>query len=180
MTAAIHDPTQMLAPYADVLGRDQVAYTNHVTRMLGVCDLLTASQPGERPSQQLEYVAAAVFHDLGIWTAGTFDYLEPSEALAADWLSGIGQQHLTSLVVTMIDQHHKLRSAGASDSPIEIFRRADLVDVSLGAIRFGIPFREYVALLRRFPDSGFHRRLIQLAAERTATHPLSPMPMLRW
>ena len=180
MTAGVHDPTHMLAPYADVLGRDQTAYTNHVTRMLGVCDLLTAETPGERPSQRLEFIAAAVFHDLGIWSAGTFDYLEPSEALAAGWLSSIGQQQLTSLVVTMIDQHHKLRPAGPQDSPIEIFRRADLVDVSLGAVRFGVPFRAYVALLRRFPDNGFHRRLVQLAAERAATHPLSPMPMLRW
>ena len=34
---------------------------------------------------------AAAFHDIGIWTAGTFDYLEPSVRVAAAYLTGTGR-----------------------------------------------------------------------------------------
>jgi hypothetical protein len=42
--------------------------------------------------EQLEKVAvAAAFHDLGIWTDGTFDYLPPSIRLAREWLGQSGK-----------------------------------------------------------------------------------------
>jgi hypothetical protein len=34
--------------------------------------------------------------------------------------------------------------------------------------------------LQAWPNAGFHRRLAQLAFERLRSHPLSPLPMLRW
>ena len=39
--------------------------------------------------QQIEKIAVATaFHDLGIWTDGTFDYLQPSVRLASAYLAG--------------------------------------------------------------------------------------------
>jgi hypothetical protein len=35
-------------------------------------------------------VIAACFHDLGIWTDHTFDYLSPSAGLARDYLQRYG------------------------------------------------------------------------------------------
>ncbi|MFB8002476.1 hypothetical protein [Nocardia sp. NPDC056000] len=179
-TALRKEIDRRLEPWSAQLGPDRVAYTNHVLRVISLSDLI-AKGPGPAPSDRPEFLAAGVFHDLGIWTAGTFDYLAPSEELAGHWLEGNGQSELTPLVTRMIDQHHKLRSAGDADDPVEIFRRADAIDVEMAVLgRFGVSRSAYRALTEEFPDAGFHRRLLQLGAERLRTHPFSPLPVLKW
>ncbi|WP_433681028.1 hypothetical protein [Nocardia sp. CA-119907] len=169
-----------LDPWLPQLGSDRVAYTNHVLRVLELCDLLAGGSVPV-PSTREEYLTAAAFHDLGIWTAGTFDYLAPSADLALQWLDQIDRPDLADLVVAMIDHHHKIRPAGSSTDPIEIFRRADAIDVEFGLLgRFGVPRSTYRALAKRYPDKGFHRRLVQLVARRIRTNPTSPLPMLEW
>ncbi|MEV6337301.1 hypothetical protein AB0M12_21595 [Nocardia vinacea] len=169
-----------LHPWLPQLGSDRGAYTNHVLRVLELCDLLDSGS-GSLPSTREEFRTAAAFHDLGIWTAGTFDYLAPSADLALQWLDQIDRADLADLVVAMINDHHKIRPAGADTDPIEIFRRADAIDVEYGLLgRFGIPRSTYRELAKRYPDKGFHRRLVQLAAKRIRTHPTSPLPMLKW
>jgi hypothetical protein len=124
-----------LAPWQAQLGTDHRGYTHHIIRVLLLCDRLhrradpASSDP---PSRRSEYLTAAVFHDLGIWTAGTFDYLAPSIELARTWLTDENKQHLEPLVTAMIEQHHKIRQADAITSPVEVFRRADTIDVTLG------------------------------------------------
>jgi hypothetical protein len=172
-----------LAPWIAQLGSDHRAYKHHITRVLLLCDRLhQRAKPTSRdaPSRRTEYLTAAVFHDLGIWTAGTLDYLAPSIELACHWLTNENQQHLEPLVTEMIEQHHKIRQADAITSPVEVFRRADTIDVTVGLRRFGLPLHEYRTIARHYPDAGFHRRLIALACKRLQTNPTSPMPMLRW
>jgi hypothetical protein len=169
-----------LAPWQQQLGSDRAAYTNHVLRVLTLCDLLAADrQP--RPSTREEFLTAAVLHDIGIWSAGSFDYLAPSCDQARAWLASIDRDDSTGLVVSMIDQHHKLRPAGPPHDPVEIFRRADAIDVERGLLgRFGISRGTYRDLAKRYPNHGFHRRLVSLAARRLRTRPTSPLPMLKW
>ncbi len=80
----------------------------------------------------------------------------------------------------MIEQHHKIRHADGPTSPVEIFGRADTIDLTLGLRRFGVPLHAYRSIARHYPDAGFHRRIITLAAKRLYTHPTSPMPMVKW
>ena len=174
---------RVLAPWGGQLGRDRDAYANHVLRVLDLCDLLhhrSGADEESPPTSRVEFLVAGACHDLGIWTAGTFDYLGPSVALARDVLDRRGRPDLESVVAAMIEQHHKLRSAGPPGSPVELFRRADTVDVTFGGRRFGLPHREYRAVLSRYPDRGFHPLLVALAAKRLRTHPFSPLPMLKW
>lgn len=63
---------------------------------------------------------------------------------------------------------------------IEPFRRADWMDVSLGALSFGLPCERMRAIFARWPNAGFHKRLAQLTWQRFRRHPLSPFPVLRW
>ncbi|WP_280312601.1 HD domain-containing protein [Nocardia abscessus] len=169
-----------LAPWQQQLGPDRAAYTNHVLRVLTLCDLLAADQQ-PRPSAREEFLTAATLHDIGIWSAGSFDYLAPSCDQARAWLASIDRDDLTELVVSMIDQHHRVRPAGPPHDPVEIFRRADAIDVELGLLgRFGISRGTYRELAKRYPNRGFHRKLVQLAARRLRTHPASPLPMLKW
>jgi hypothetical protein len=73
---------RVLETHATELGEDFTAYRNHAYRVANLC---VALNPGD--SQVIEKIAiAAAFHDLGIWTARTFDYLAPSIELACSHL----------------------------------------------------------------------------------------------
>ncbi|MGK2878383.1 MAG: phosphohydrolase [Solirubrobacterales bacterium] len=176
------DVSALLAPYADALGSDRPGYTNHVIRVLLYCDQLweRAGAAGDPPSRQVQYRVSGAFHDLGIWTDETFDYLVPSIDLAAAYLEGRDCKELIPVVTEMIDMHHKQRPAGPPDSAVEIFRRADAIDVSLGLRRFGLPISTVRATKRAYPGRGFHRTLIRLTAKRTIEHPTSPLPVFKW
>lgn len=174
---------QRLAPWRGQLGTDHDAYLHHVMRVLALCDRLHqrgAQTTGDRPSGQPEYLTAAAFHDLGIWTAGTLDYLDPSIELARGWLAEQRQEHLEPVVAAIIEQHHKLRRAGDPSSPVELFRRADAIDVTRGLRRFGLPLDQYQAIIREYPGEGFHRRLLALGWRHLRANPTSPLPMIRW
>lgn len=168
---------EVLNAHAPTLGRDFVGYRNHVYRVLNFC---LASIGGKRLA--LEKIAtAAVFHDLGIWTSHTFDYIAPSVALAREHLAGRGQVDWIPEVEAMIVEHHKItRSSRDAQSLVEGFRRADWIDVSRGLRRFGLPRSFIATVLITWPDSGFHRRLAQLTLERLSKHPLSALPMVKW
>lgn len=161
---------------APVLGPDLEAYRNHAYRVFNVARVLAAPTPeGEE-----KLALAAHFHDLGIWTDHTFDYLAPSAGRARAYLEETGREAWGPEITAMITEHHKITSAAHGGPLVEAFRRADWVDVSLGTISFGVP-RSFLRELRAaFPNRGFHRRLISLTLERVRHHPMSPLPMFKW
>lgn len=167
----------LLSEYSERLAHDFVGYSNHVYRLLNFFAALTRSC-GSLPDAVL---AAAVFHDLGIWTANTFDYLQPSMEQARKYTSTTCADSIHPEVMALIAHHHKVRAYdGAFAKSVEPFRQADLVDVSLGMLRHGLP-RSYVSQVRSaFPSAGFHRRLVELALKQCIHEPLRPLPMLRW
>jgi hypothetical protein len=168
---------RVLDGHAVELGGDFTAYRNHTYR---VVNLFAALAPCADAS--LEKVAlAAAFHDLGIWTAHTFDYLQPSITLACNHLECAGHGDWRDSVADMIREHHKIRTfRGADTAFVEPFRRADWIDVSLGVLSFGLPRARLREIFARWPNAGFHQRLAQLTFKRLRTHPLSPIPVLRW
>ena len=109
---------------------------NHVIRVLNYFRVPCVHGSAAAPTMVL---VAAAFHDLGIWSTRTFDYLGPSVGLAREHLASANLQHLIPEVEAIIVWHHKLsRYRGEFASTVETFRRADLVDLSLGMIRFGV------------------------------------------
>jgi hypothetical protein len=164
----------VLNDHATALRDDFVAYRNHVYRIVNLCVAIV-----ER--SELEKIAVAgVFHDLGIWTNGSFDYIAPSIALAHDYLVARARADWTADIEGMIAEHHKItRSTASPDSLVEAFRRADWIDVTRGLRGFGIP-RPFVArLFATWPDAGFHWRLFSLTLDRFRRHPLTPLPMVK-
>ena len=160
-----------------VIGPDYVAYKNHVYRMINFSFSLHDCSGEERE----KIVIAGCFHDLGIWTSKTFDYLPPSIALADAYLKEHGLEHWMPEIALMIDQHHKLRKHQDNRYPlVEVFRRGDLVDFSLGIVKFGLPKSYLESVRSRFPNAGFHKRLVQLEARWFTRHPLRPLPVLKW
>jgi len=86
-----------------------------------------------------KFAIAAAFHDLGIWTDATFDYLKPSVGLAVAHLRDTDRESWIPEVSEMILEHHKLSPYRRDPhSLVEPFRRADWVDVSRGLLRFGL------------------------------------------
>jgi hypothetical protein len=168
---------EILAAHADVLGGDAAAYRNHVYRGLSYFAAL-AGDDAEIPDSVL---VAAAFHDLGIWTERTFDYLAPSARAALAHLANVGREDLAPEVTALIAEHHKLRPySGPHARNVELFRRADLVDLSLGVARSGLPAGLVRSVKAAYPDAGFHARLLSLAAKQFLKSPLRPLPMLRW
>jgi HD domain len=167
---------EVLGTHAPELGRDFVAYRNHVYRIV---NLSLAIVGGSRIELEKLAVAAA-FHDLGIWTHHTFDYLQPSMTLARRYLVDRGRAEWITEVEAMIADHHKVTRARAdATSLVEAFRRADWIDVSRGLRTFGIERAFIASVFSAWPSSGFHRRLVELAVDRFWRHPLTPLPMLR-
>jgi HD domain-containing protein len=168
---------EILNAYAVQLGDDFTSYRNHTYRVANLCIAQSAAGAG-----QIEKIAvAAAFHDLGIWTDGTFDYLEPSARLAGAYLAGSAHADWEPEVRAMILNHHKV-SPYRQDPQwlVEPFRRADWIDVTLGLITFGLPRRTIRALYEMWPSAGFHKRLIELEFGHLRKHPLNPLPMFRW
>lgn len=154
------------------LGGDARAYRNHVYRVIHFC---SAFQDDE---QREKVIIAACFHDLGIWTHGTFDYIPPSIELAKSYLREQGLEPWSAEIEAMIAEHHKLTKH--DDALVESFRRSDLTDVSLGLVKFGLPAAYVRDVKARFPNAGFHKRLVQLTAGWWVRHPLHPLPVLKW
>lgn len=167
----------MLEAHAAELGDDFTAYRNHAYRVANLC---AALNPGDDAS--LEKIAiAAAFHDLGIWTAHTFDYLAPSIDLACAHLGCAGHEDWRAGVGGMIREHHKIRRYRGDESPlVEPFRQADWIDVSLGLLSFGLPRARLRAIFAQWPNAGFHKRLVQLTLREARRHPLRPLPVLKW
>jgi|SRR5688572_19065029 len=167
----------VLEQHAAALGDDFTGYRNHAYRVVNACMALGPTGDGA-----LEKVAlAAAFHDLGIWSAQTFDYLEPSVQLACTHLSCAGHAAWHGDIAAMIREHHKIRPyRGAGAELAEPFRRADWIDVSRGVLSFGLPRRLLRDISARWPNAGFHRLLVRLALREVGRHPFRPVPVLKW
>lgn len=159
------------------LGRDFTAYRNHCYRVANFCLALCA---GRDVVSDRIFIAAA-FHDLGIWTHRTFDYLGPSCMIVREYLVKIDRVAWTSEVEAMIVFHHKITPYRQNPAwLVEPFRKADWMDVSKGVVTFGLPRGFASDVLSTFPNAGFHRRLVELTIQRMKTDPFSPLPMMKW
>ena len=168
---------EVLDDHASELGHDLIAYRNHVYRVANLCLAIVGDSRVERE----KIAVAAVFHDLGIWTKNTFDYIAPSVALAREHLAARGMADWIPEIEAMIVDHHKVTPSCANPQLlVESFRRADWIDVSCGLRRFGLPRTIIAAVAATWPRAGFHRRLVQLTIDRFWRHPLTPLPMVKW
>ena len=168
---------EILGEFRPTLGDDYQGYRNHVCRMANFCLALRECDDVERE----KILIAGAFHDIGIWTDHTVDYIPPSIPPALAYLEGRGRSDWSREIELMISEHHKLREYTGGESPlIELFRKGDLVDFSLGLFRFGLPAEFVRQVKQAFPNAGFHRRLVRLASGWFVKHPLNPAPMMKW
>ncbi len=72
-----------------------------------------------------------------------------------------------------VERHHELRPQWDRGDEVELIRRADLVDVSGGLIRFGIDRAWLKALADRVPRKGLAREIARLVGGALKTRPLT-------
>ncbi len=167
---------ELLTPWEQKIGSAFPGYKNHVTRMLNFCFYL--AQPSEEEKTKL--IIAAAFHDIGIWSHGTVDYLDPSVDVAMDYLKENDLIDWSEEVALMISEHHKLRAVDEPRYPlVEIFRTADLVDFSLGMIKKGVPKNVIASVRSSLPNEGFHKNLMRLSWGQFKKEPLNQVPMIK-
>jgi hypothetical protein len=157
------------------LGKHFDPYKNHVYRVYNL-----AIQQVTQPQDQKILSIAVAFHDLGIWTHHTFDYLPPSIALASNYCSEreLGDD-LTARIVSIISEHHRVNKV-VDNHLTEAFRQADLTDLTFGLIKCGNN-PAYIRLLKSiFPNKGFHIYLIKIFIKNLFIKPWKPLPMFKW
>lgn len=150
-------------------------YRGHVYRVLNFARVLVPD--GEQRDAKL--AVAAAFHDLDVFS--TLDYLIPSIRAQDAWLKQTGRETWAPELAVVVAEHHRfLTYRGEHAWLAEGFRRADLVDVSQGLIRFGIS-REYVRAVRDSFDVGtfFTRVIPRMTGRHLRRHPLNPLPHMR-
>lgn len=147
------------------------AYKAHVYRVVNFARALTRDEP----DRDDKLAIAAAFHDLAAFD--TIDYLVPSIEAQDAWLQRTGRQAWSDELALVVAEHHRLTGYGP-DRPyatlVEAVRRADLIDVSQGLIRFGLP-GSYVRDVRRAFDAGpFFKRVIPLGTLRAVRRRQQP------
>src|SRR5688500_17944176 len=109
LLTSVPNADEVLKAFASELGHDFIAYRNHVYRVMNLCAAIAEDRV------EVEKIAvAAVFHDRGIWTNTTFDYIAPSGALARQYLASQGRGDWIAEIETMIEDHHKITPSTAS------------------------------------------------------------------
>jgi hypothetical protein len=161
----------VLDRYRGELGDHTPTYRNHVYRCITYHQLLL-----DAPVPDFAALAWAA-HDLGIWTAATFDYLTASADLAAAHADEFGIKDVNQ-IRTLITDHHRLRPS--HDHMTETFRKADLIDVSHGLLSGQIGRSPVQAVVAQLPYRGFHAFLAKGLTRYAARHPPRPLPMVRW
>lgn len=168
---------EILAEWKGVIGDDFSGYRNHVYRMIHCC--LAIQNCSEEEKEKI-FIAAA-FHDIGIWIENTMDYLPPSVPPAMNYLAETGKEDWSEEIRLMITEHHKITTVKDDRYPlVELFRKGDLVDFSLGLVTFGLSGEYLKQLKAAFPNAGFHACLIKHSTKWILKHPLNPAPMYKW
>lgn len=140
------------------------AYKAHAYRVMNFARALTP----DLSDRDDKLAIAAAFHDIAAFD--TLDYLVPSIEAQDAWLRQTGREAWSGELALIVAEHHRLSGYGPARpyAPlVEAVRRADLVDVSQGLIRFGIP-SSYVKEVRAAFDAGvFFKRVIPMSTLRT-------------
>ncbi|WP_165485311.1 HD domain-containing protein [Protofrankia symbiont of Coriaria ruscifolia] len=100
---------------------------------------------------------AALMHDIGVLEPpGRTAYVTVGAERARDQLESCGwQAERIRSCADAVERHHELRRQIGRGVEVEAIRRADLIDLSSGLIRFGVLQADVQAVSTRHPRRGF-------------------------
>jgi len=163
----------VLVSHKDSLGKFFDQYRNHVYR---VYNFAMAYVTTDRDRKIISIAAA--YHDLGIWTYDTFDYIIPSVELAKKYCTANTIDHdAAAEIETIIKDHHQLTKNNSKLA--DLFRLADLTDLTFGLMGMQMDRRSIRNVREAFPDKGFYITICRLFAKNLIKNPLRPLPMYK-
>lgn len=162
----------ILRKYEVTLGDDFEKYLNHAHRIYYYARTLLL----KKESHKLAIVSA--FHDLDIWVSGNMDYLPGSVLLVKEYLKENSFRFLPDEIRFIINNHHKI-SRIKGNIEAEAFRKADLIDLTGGLIRFNIPKGLIKETEVNYPRLSFTKCLLNKTLRHAISQPMRPFPMIR-
>jgi len=169
---------EILETYRHMIKSDFEGYRNHVTRMLNFCHYL---MPDITDEESRKIQIAAAFHDIALWTHVRVDYLVPSYQDCHQYLESEGLNEWGFEIQIIIDMHHLLFVyKGPYEKLAEVFRKADLIDFSLGIVKDNVD-KSFIKQVRKaLPNAGFHKTLMHFTLVQLGRNPFNPVPMMRF
>jgi hypothetical protein len=136
--------TAALAALRDAAGESGGPMERHGIRVFLIADRLATAR--EQKIDREVLLIAGLLHDVGLYDAASHGgvYVKEGAEFTAEILrkQGWGEERIR-LCFDSIERHHELRSQWDRGAEVELIRRADLVDVSNGIVRFGLS-REWI------------------------------------
>jgi HD domain len=136
--------TAALAALRDAAGETGGPMERHGIRVFLIADRLATARELKVDREVL--LVAGLLHDVGLYDAASHGgvYVKEGAEFTAEILGAQGwDEDRIRLCFDAIERHHELRSQWDRGAEVELIRRADLVDVSAGLVRFGLS-REWI------------------------------------
>ena len=137
----------------------------HSIRVFLIAQELAARADLEADRELL--LCAAILHDAGLYpgVATRAAYVTDGRHLAERLLADAGwPAERVRRCADAVERHHELRSQWSRGVEVELIRRADLIEVSHGLVRYGLPRSWLRALRPRVPRAGFVREVLRQLA----------------
>jgi hypothetical protein len=152
--------TAALAALRDAAGETGGPMERHGLRVFLIADRLATAR-GLTVDREVLLIAG-LLHDVGLYDAASHGgvYVKEGAEFTAELLRRQGwDEERIRLCFDAIERHHELRSQWDRGDEVELIRRADLVDISDGLVRFGLS-REWVRdLFKSVSREGTYRTI---------------------
>jgi predicted hydrolase (HD superfamily) len=137
--AATPSETAALEALREATGQSGGPMERHGLRVFLIADRLATARELQVDREVL--LIAGLLHDVGLYDAASHGGVYVREG--AEFTAEILRKHAWDeerirLCFDAIERHHELRSQWDRGEEVELIRRADLVDVSSGLVRFGL------------------------------------------
>ena len=123
----------------DITGETGGPMERHGLRVFLIADRLATARGAKVDREVL--LIAGLLHDVGLYDEASHGgvYVREGAEFTAELLRARGwDEERIRLCFDAIERHHEVRSQWDRGAEVELIRRADLIDVSSGLVRFGL------------------------------------------
>ena len=149
-----------LAKLREITGEAGGPMEHHGLRVFLIADRLATAREANVNRELL--LIAGLLHDIGLYdeaSRGGVYVLEGAEFTAELLRAQSWDEGRIRVCFDAVERHHELRSQWDRGAEVELIRRADLIDVSAGLVRFGLSREWLKDLFDSVSRSGTYRTI---------------------
>jgi hypothetical protein len=138
----------------------------HGVRLFRFVEMLAAAR-GTQIDREVVLIAA-LLHDIGLYEGASSGgvYVTDGAEFTQRLLEPYGwDEERLRLCFDAIEKHHELRSQWEKGEEVELVRRADLIEVTNGAVVYGLPRKQVREVMRAVPRKGFYPAIAKLVGK---------------